>query len=224
MTNTNADWVKWGKLDPYFGVVASPKFHRANIGKNKAEFFSLGEKACADVMGNIKSFYGSVPSTRVLDFGCGVGRVLISFARAFETAVGVDVSSDMLEEARENCDEMNVRNIFLIQSDDVLSQVAGQFDLVHSQHVLQHIPVSRGLSISRKLLSLVAPGGFAMLHYSIQSDFLLSRKLAYYIKHSVPFGINILNILQGKIVVTSWHANEQLLDPKDNEDIRGTGI
>ena len=58
-----------------------------------------------------------------LDFGCGVGRLIIPFARVFEHVTGVDISPAMLEIAQRNCLEQGIHNVEFVRSDDELSRV-----------------------------------------------------------------------------------------------------
>jgi ubiquinone/menaquinone biosynthesis C-methylase UbiE len=102
----------------------------------------------------------------VLDFGCGVGRMLLPLAERCERAVGVDVSETMLAEAREHCGRRGLSNVRLVRSDgDDLSSL-GTFDLVHSFIVLQHISPARGEAILRELVGVLNPGGVGVLHFA----------------------------------------------------------
>ena len=96
---------------------------------------------------------------RILDFGCGVGRVVIPFAQIAADVVGMDVSPSMLAEARSNCTAGGTTNVTLLRSDDILSTVEGTFDLVHSCIVLQHIEVPRGTALFAQLVRRIRPGG-----------------------------------------------------------------
>ncbi len=48
----------------------------------------------------------------VLDIGCGPGRFAVEFARKVKQVVGLDISSKMLEHARENARQAKCENIF----------------------------------------------------------------------------------------------------------------
>lgn len=163
---TDAAWEEWGRRDPYFGVITNPKFRRVGMDEEaKREFFSDGESLAHYVLSTIKSHIDSQFAPRtVLDFGCGVGRLLVPFARVAEEVVGVDVSPSMLEEARRNCDERQLSNVRLLLSDDHLSSLNGTFDLIYSFIVFQHIPVNRGRSLFGKLLRHLRPGGVGAIH------------------------------------------------------------
>lgn len=159
--STDTAWEEWGRRDPYFGVITDPKFRSAGINENaKQEFFASGESHVHGVLSTIRKHIdpGFVPRA-ALDFGCGVGRLLIPFAKVAQEVVGLDVSSSMLEEARRNCEEQGLQNVRLFRSDDALSTLTGPFDLIHSCIVFQHIPVERGRALFEKLLQQLSTGG-----------------------------------------------------------------
>jgi 2-polyprenyl-3-methyl-5-hydroxy-6-metoxy-1,4-benzoquinol methylase len=164
--STDRAWEEWGRRDPYFGVITDPRFSRSGITElSKREFFDSGSNHIDYVMQTIQRTIapGFVPKT-VLDFGCGVGRTLIPFAKIAQQVIGADVSASMLQEARRNCDAHQLTNVNLIVSDDSVSSIAGEFDLIHSFIVFQHIPLERGRVIFRNLLSRIAPAGVAAIH------------------------------------------------------------
>jgi SAM-dependent methyltransferase len=163
--STDIAWEEWGRRDPYFGVITDPKFRRSEINEHsKREFFESGESHVHGVLATIRRYLdpGFTPKT-ALDFGCGVGRLLIPFARVVDEVVGLDVSASMLQEARRNCDEHGLRNVRLLGSNDLLSTLTGSFDLIHSCIVFQHIPAERGRAIFAKLLQHLRPGGIAAI-------------------------------------------------------------
>jgi SAM-dependent methyltransferase len=164
--NTDAAWEEWGRRDPYFGVITDPKFRRTEITEQtKREFFESGRLHVAYVMRTIHRYIDpSFAPNAVLDFGCGVGRTLIPFAKLAEQAVGLDVSSAMLQEARSNCDQHQLSNVSLMASDDSLSSLTQSFDLIHSFIVFQHIPPGRGKEIFRNLLTHLRSGGVGAVH------------------------------------------------------------
>ena len=158
---TDRDWKKWGANNPYFGVCSEGRFHAAMMTPEaRAEFFRSGEMHVKRTWQDIERLCGvRFAPLSVLDFGCGVGRLVIPFARRADRVVGVDISPAMLAEAGRNCAEAGVTGVELIESDDSLSRVRGEFGLVHSHIVLQHIPWKRGRQIVAALATQVAPGG-----------------------------------------------------------------
>ena len=163
--STDTAWEEWGRRDPYFGVITNPKFRSAGINESaKQEFFASGESHVHGVLSTIRKHIDAEFVPRVaLDFGCGVGRLLIPFAKVAREVVGLDVSPSMLQEARRNCEERGLRNVRLIRSDDALSTLVGPFDLIHSCIVFQHIPVERGRALFEKLLLQLSAGGIGAI-------------------------------------------------------------
>jgi SAM-dependent methyltransferase len=159
---TDLAWEEWGRLEPYYSVLTQPQYRMSALDSEaKREFFVSGQHHAQGVLQNIRrQMTADFTPRSVLDFGCGVGRLVIPFARIATEVVGLDVSPGMLREAEENCRLNGISNVKLLLSDDSLSVVASQkFDLVHSSIVLQHIPTDRGKLIFRNLLECVAPGG-----------------------------------------------------------------
>ena len=179
--DTNNDWNEIANKDPYWGVLSVEDFRGAELSKEMAEqFFASGSRYVASLLGLINKYLTDVPiAGRALDFGCGVGRLAIPLARHFKEVVGVDIAGRMLALAKTNAAKANLKNIKLVQSDDKLSEVKGQFDLVNSLIVLQHIPPERGLRLIRQLIERTCVGGIA----SLQLTYARERR---FLPHEAP--------------------------------------
>jgi 2-polyprenyl-3-methyl-5-hydroxy-6-metoxy-1,4-benzoquinol methylase len=81
MSTDNA-WVQWGEKDPYFAVITDPKFRSDRLDdKARSEFFQSGHNHVRYLLDMCRKQAGAAfQPKRVLDFGCGVGRVTIPFA------------------------------------------------------------------------------------------------------------------------------------------------
>lgn len=130
---------------------------------------------------------------RILDYGCGVGRVLIPLARHARSAVGVDVSPAMLDEARNNCDALSVRGVELVAPNE-LSRL-GRFDLVHAVLVLQHLPVQQGERVLGELVDVLRPKGVAVIQVLLAGQ---RRLLLFNAVLKAPLTNNVLNLLHGR--------------------------
>jgi SAM-dependent methyltransferase len=159
--STDLAWEEWGRRDPYFGVFTNPKYRRAEMtDEARLEFFESGKWQVDHVLNVIRSHLDATfAPKRVLDFGCGVGRLLVPFSSVAAEVYGVDVSTSMLQEARRNCDEHGLPDVRLFLSNDDLTTLTETFDLIHSCIVFQHIPVPRGRAILARLLHHLCPGG-----------------------------------------------------------------
>ena len=163
--STDMEWERWGKEDPYYGVITKEKFRSKNLTPEvKHDFFESGYEHIARILRGCREHIdGDFAPKKALDFGCGTGRLVIPLARIAESVVGIDVSESMLKECRKNCDEQHLTNVTLVKSDDDLSGVEGKYDLIHSYIVFQHIPVYRGLHILAKLVEHLEVGGIGAI-------------------------------------------------------------
>lgn len=195
---TDKDWEKWGATDPYFGVLSSEHFRKENIDdRSRKEFFLTGEDHVARVLDLISENFGEELILRsVLDFGCGVGRLAIPFARRAVKCVGVDVSPAMLSEAAVNSMEAGVQNIEYTNSGSDLSEIKDQFSLVHTYLVLQHIPWNRGRKIIQQLADKVEDGGFLAIHFFTSSGAPKIVRALVRIRYAIPPVNWIRNLLR----------------------------
>ncbi len=179
--DTDRQWQRFGEVDPYFGVVSYKEFRTQNLTPaGKSKFLQRGERDIAAVFAVLDDIQPGFRPERTLDFGCGVARVLIPLARRSGSAVGVDVSPGMLAEASRNLAEHHVDNVELARAPQ------GDFDLIHSSLVFQHIAPRRGLVILRDLISRMRIGGIFVLQVPIHWDAPLWRRTASGIKRAVP--------------------------------------
>jgi SAM-dependent methyltransferase len=169
---TDKDWEKWGATDPYFGVLSCEAYRKARLDQpSRDAFFLSGEEHADRVLRAIaENFQASPNPLTTLDFGCGVGRLAIPFARRSVKCVGVDVSPSMLAEASKNALNAGINNIEFSRSNGDLSTMDKRFSLVHSYIVLQHIPWKRGRHVVTQLASKVDVGGFLAIQFLTASD------------------------------------------------------
>ena len=104
---------------------------------------------------------------RVLEIGCGAGRITRALAETFGEVHGVDVSGEMLKIAAGLLD--GVPNVFLHQNNgadlSVLESV--QFDFAFSYIVFQHIPSKAVIeNYVREVGRLLKPG--ALFKFQVQ--------------------------------------------------------
>jgi len=191
-----AQWERFGRDDPYFGVLSHARFQRENLDDEALEaFYATGEDYVEHVIALAQARRGEPLSlTRALDFGCGVGRLLIPLARRADEAVGVDVSPSMLAETRRACETRGIGNVVLDQT-DALASLAPDFDLITSHIVFQHIPTATGYELLAALARLLAPGGVGVLEFSLTPASILARPF-YGVLRSLPPARRLWNLLR----------------------------
>ena len=77
---------------------------------------------------------------KVLEIGCGVGRIVIPMSKIFGKVVGIDVSDKMVELAKEKTSKILNCEIFLNNGLDLSSFSENYFDFCYSIVVFQHVP------------------------------------------------------------------------------------
>jgi SAM-dependent methyltransferase len=167
-TSTDDVWEHYGSHAPYYGVLTDPIYRGRQVDDAaRSAFFASGEEHVKHVLSTVRTHIDPTFRPRHgVDFGCGVGRVVVPLASHCERVTGVDVSTSMLEEARRNCDRYGVRNAQLLMSDDELTLLREPYDFVHSFIVFQHLAPERGLRVAHRLIDQLEPGGIAVLHFT----------------------------------------------------------
>jgi len=99
-------------------------------------------------------------SSVVVDYGCGIGRVLQYVSQKAKRAIGLDVALGMLERAMAYVDDPNVE---LIRVEEFIEiDVA---DFVYSLMVMQHNSIENQGKIARHIHDILKVGGIAIIHF-----------------------------------------------------------
>jgi SAM-dependent methyltransferase len=145
---------------------------------NDEEFFASGEKTVAEEiltdLGNICQ--GKPPQAmRVLEIGCGAGRVTRALARLFGEVHAVDVSGEMVRLAKEALREYPNAHVYQNNGKDLAVVPPLDFDFAFSSIVFQHIP-SREIieTYVREVQRLLRPG--ALFKFQVQGDSSMQTK------------------------------------------------
>lgn len=188
MKSSDKDWEQFAKIDAYYAVATQERYRKENLDSEAiASFFESGRCQLAEVLEIVCAHL--VPDfrpMRALDFGCGVGRMIIPMARVCRSVVGVDVSPSMLAEAKKNCEERGASTVVLVLGDDALTRVSGAFDFVHSHVVFQHIPTDRGERIAARLIGLLQADGVGVLHFTYSTEKSRIRRAIPWIRRRYP--------------------------------------
>jgi ubiquinone/menaquinone biosynthesis C-methylase UbiE len=202
-------WERYGALDPYYGVLSAPDFHHARLdAETRERFFATGRRHVTDLMTALESQIGpDFQFDRVLDYGCGVGRLTLPLAERSKHVYGVDVSHSMLSEAADNARRMNFSNVEWVEADR-LAELSGRYDLAHSFLVFQHIPVREGERIFAALLRGLRPGGVGVIHITLQPSHPLAGFFHWTMK-TIPFAYNIFNLMRGR----GWSYPHMQMNP-----------
>ncbi|MGI9326707.1 MAG: class I SAM-dependent methyltransferase [Pseudomonadales bacterium] len=182
-------WKIWAAKEPYYAVITSEKYLAANQSAEVLEdFFSSGELHLANIFEQIKAKVdANFQPTRALDFGCGTGRVLLPLGKCCESAVGVDVSEEMLAEAQHNAEQReNLSNVQLLTTAQFVADESISYDFVHSHIVFQHIRPKQGEALVAQLLQRLQSGGVSALQFVYRWQAPVHRRLLTWLKNRIP--------------------------------------
>ena len=186
-----------GAVEPYYGVKPERGYLRDNLDATaRAEFFRTGEHQVEQTLRVIRERLAeNFNPTRALDYGCGVGRVLMPIAHRVRQAVGCDVSLSMLEESRANCERSGLTNVSFVQADDQLSGVSGRFDFIFSDAVFQHIRPRRVDQILGALLERLDEGGICVVGFVIDTPSI--QRFARWLNRTLPLVDRVVTRFRG---------------------------
>jgi SAM-dependent methyltransferase len=106
---------------------------------------------------------------RVLEIGCGAGRVTRALAGLFGEVHAVDVSGEMVEQARKALAAFPGAHIYQNNGMDLTVLPAVEFDFAFSTIVFQHIPSREVIeNYVREVHRLLRPG--ALFKFQVQGD------------------------------------------------------
>ena len=130
----------------------------------------FAEKAASgdDVHGEA-SFVESLGPRRVLDAGCGTGRVAIELARRGVEVVGVDLDAEMLAVARDKAPELDWRHGDLAGVD--LGDVAPFDVVVAAGNVMIFVEAGTEDAVVGNLARHLAPGGALVAGFQLDRHY-----------------------------------------------------
>jgi SAM-dependent methyltransferase len=136
------------------------------------EFFANGEESVARFILNdpINIYQGRDPkSMRVLEIGCGAGRITRALANLFGEVHAVDVSGEMVSRARKALADRPNAHVYRNNGRDLRVVPNLTFDFAFSMIVFQHIPSYDVIdSYVREVHRLLRPG--ALFKFQVQGD------------------------------------------------------
>ncbi|MGQ0776360.1 MAG: class I SAM-dependent methyltransferase [Pseudonocardiales bacterium] len=148
-------WERLGRTDPLWAVLSDPA--KRGGGWDTDEFMATGTQHVALILDALEHA-GVLLGNRVLDFGCGVGRLSNVLAEHARSVAGVDIADSMIEQARQ-LNRHPDRLEFYHYDGHWLPFDDNSFDSAVSLMVLQHSPPAVQLSCLLELQRVVRPGG-----------------------------------------------------------------
>jgi ubiquinone/menaquinone biosynthesis C-methylase UbiE len=170
------DWDELAGFNAEWAVLSDPETRFS--GWDQERFFATGDEQIEKTM-KVAAELGLPQSHRsVLDFGCGVGRLSRALSRHFDRYTGVDISPEMIARARELSGDAEERTFVANEAPDLSRFDDGQFDMVVSFLVLQHIADRDQIrAYLAEFARVLAPGG--LIAFQIPSRLPLIYRIGW---------------------------------------------
>jgi len=161
-----ADWDARARENARFYV------NTARTDWTDEDFFASGEQQIAeDVLTDMENIcQGKDPrDMRVLEIGCGAGRLTRALARQFGEVHAVDISGEMVAAARQALAGYPNAHVYQNNGCDLAVIPQREFDFAYSAIVFQHIPSREVIeTYVREVHRLLRPG--ALFKFWVQGD------------------------------------------------------
>jgi SAM-dependent methyltransferase len=105
--------------------------------RDTERFFLSGDEAAAFVR---DSGYQPNGQDRMVEIGCGIGRMTHGFAQLFGEVHAIDVSEEMIRQAKDNLIHLNNVSLYNTSGSDLAPFADASIDFCFSYIVFQHIP------------------------------------------------------------------------------------
>jgi SAM-dependent methyltransferase len=207
-------WSAYGTQDPYFSVLTDDKYHKEHIAEHEAEFWDTGKKSVSALKEIYEEYHTHFKGTgsgqakpRVLDYGCGVGRLMLAWGEGCE---GCDISQAHLDIAKDKLGCGAEAGLHLVEP----GECPKGFDVIFSLIVLQHNRPELMKKCIKSIVEALNPDGLAMLH------------APFYIRnvHRSEEVMEMNYITKDEFLKTVEEAGAKVIAYNDKYDLCGGGI
>lgn len=143
-----------------------PSHEMKLIGSNSIPIFlQQGTRMARVLVNNMNEYFGDISrDLKILDFGCGVGRVLLPLAKQLKANLfGCDVNDNAINYLRRAVPHVKT---FVTQYEPSLPFDENEFDCVYSISIWTHLPIALQLPWLLEIRRILRPGGLALISTS----------------------------------------------------------
>src|SRR5262249_27429080 len=141
---------------------------RAQNAKSDAEFFAVATEVINSLEGELRRAPSEERARwRVLDLGCGSGRLMRPLSRHFLEIRGVDVAPALIEQARASLNGVSHGGLQLTAGAALAEIEDNSADFIYSYDFFRHVPSGETLiDFLRAVQRVLKPGGLARLEFA----------------------------------------------------------
>jgi SAM-dependent methyltransferase len=169
-------WEEKARENPLFAVMTTPNYTNSDSKEFTQEeldyFFEKGRRVYAKIvkprLGLIET---GVADPLLVEYGCGMGRILKAAVEDGKRVGGIDISATMIEHCR-NFVPASIDNLYVLDSANRSQMPKESADLVFSFAVLKHIPSLKVYYAALdEIMRVMKPGAPLLLNVNCQ-DFI----------------------------------------------------
>lgn len=209
-------WEEKAKINPMYAVMSVDEFEEADTNPTKEQlelFYSQGERFWNRWFHSF--FYDTVgdPSLRIMEYGCGMGRILNHASTIFNNVYGVDISKTQLKFLKQYAINSDRMNTLLLDEYGKIPVEDNFFDRIYSYAVFQHIKNNNDLVKAISEISRVLkPEGliklqFRTIHNLTSYDKLLNYRSFTFNPFTIGFYIRKMGFLFFPVLKIYKHNN-----------------
>lgn len=219
LAHTEATWTRLGAEEPHWSVLSAERFKQSQLSPHQAEFYASGQ-------GDVDTFLAFLARNevdasriqRVLELGCGLGRVTRFLAERFPEVVACDISPTHLQQAQAYLSGIGLRNVNFVRIQGLADlDGAADLDAIFSVIVLQHNPPPAIVAILTALLRRLRSGGVA--YFQVPTHAVDYRfELDHYLQHGLDAShIEMHCVPQRRIFQIASDAGCELLEVREDD-------
>lgn len=161
------NWEGLGSKDPMWAVLTNPL--KKGRKWDPVSFYSSGEYEVKILLSLLTKRNIMLPDkTSALDFGCGLGRLSRGLASRFNKVTGIDISSSMIKQAKDENKAYENLQFICNPTDDLSILESNQFSFLLSVITLQHIPAPFSHQYISEFMRVLKKDGIAMFQIPSQ--------------------------------------------------------
>ena len=189
LAHTEQTWTRLGDEEPHWSVISAEQFRQDRLEGHRAEFYASGARDVDVFLAFLaRNGVDAAQLHRVLEFGCGLGRVTRHLAERFDEVLALDISPNHLRQAQIHLDDCGLRNVRWRRlrglADLDAADGGPDVDAVFSLIVLQHNPPPVMVTLLERLLRRLRPGGVAYFQVPTHAADYRFR-IADYLAHGI---------------------------------------
>ena len=216
---TEGAWTGMGEAYPHYSVITEDTYRPENLPQSIDRFWESGNIEADTAIHLLRQTgVGDLAAKTCVEFGCGVGRVSVPFARQFAEVHAYDISASHLALARQRAEAARVSNIRFHHRSGGEQTPLASCDFFYSRIVFQHNPPPVIRELIRAGLASLRPGGVAVFGVPVYISGYKFHIDAYLARHRTG-DMELHCIPQRAVFALVAEANCQLIELREERTV-----